>query len=111
MVRRSIAPNKGFLTSSCCPAFVDYIKEKGLDFEVKAEACDGIEACKAALLKAKFDKLYKHVIEGMACVGGCVGGVASLNHEAKSRVKVDNYGKDSDKENVRQAIDPYKFSI
>ena len=27
MVRRSIAPNKGFLTSSCCPAFVDYIKK------------------------------------------------------------------------------------
>jgi len=26
-------------------------------------------------------------------------------------VKVDKYGKDSDKENVRQAIDTYKFSI
>lgn len=92
-------------------AVLEVIKEKGLDFEVKAEACDGIEACKAALLKAKFDKLDKNFIEGMACVGGCVGGVASLNHEPKSRVKVDNYGKDSDKENVRQAIDPYKFSI
>ncbi len=92
-------------------AVLEVIKEKGLDFEVKAEACDGIEACKAALLKAKFGKLDKNFIEGMACVGGCVGGAASLNHEPKSRMKVDKYGKDSDKGNVRQAIDTYKVGV
>lgn len=92
-------------------AVLEVIKEKGLDFEVKAETCDGIEACKAALLKAKFGKLDKNFIEGMACVGGCVGGAASLNHEPKSRMKVDKYGKDSDKENVRQAIDTYKVGV
>lgn len=92
-------------------AVLEVVKEKGLDFEVKAEACDGIEACKAALLKAKFGKLDKNFIEGMACVGGCVGGAASLNHEPKSRMKVDKYGKDSDKENVRQAIDTYKVGV
>ena len=92
-------------------AVLEVIKEKGLDFEIKAEACDGIEACKAALLKAKFGKLDKNFIEGMACVGGCVGGAASLNHEPKSRMKVDKYGKDSDKENVRQAIDTYKVGV
>ena len=92
-------------------AVLEVIKEKGLDFEVKAEACDGIEACKTALLKAKFGKLDKNFIEGMACVGGCVGGAASLNHEPKSRMKVDKYGKDSDKENVRQAIDTYKVGV
>ncbi|WP_370813401.1 4Fe-4S dicluster domain-containing protein [Butyricicoccus pullicaecorum] len=92
-------------------AVLEVIKEKGLDFEVKAEACDGIEACKAALLKAKFGKLDKNFIEGMACVGGCVGGAASLNHEPKSRMKVDKYGKDSDKENVCQAIDTYKVGV
>lgn len=92
-------------------AVLEVIKEKGLDFEVKAEACGGIEACKAALLKAKFGKLDKNFIEGMACVGGCVGGAASLNHEPKSRMKVDKYGKDSDKENVRQAIDTYKVGV
>lgn len=92
-------------------AVLEVVKEKDLDFEVKAEACDGIEACKAALLKAKFGKLDKNFIEGMACVGGCVGGAASLNHEPKSRMKVDKYGKDSDKENVRQAIDTYKVGV
>lgn len=103
MVRRSIAPNKGFLTSSCCPAFVDYIKKH------VPELADKVSHNLSPV--AEIDKLDKNFIEGMACVGGCVGGVASLNHEPKSRVKVDNYGKDSDKENVRQAIDTYKFSI
>lgn len=103
MVRRSIAPNKGFLTSSCCPALVDYIKKH------VPELADKVSHNLSPV--AEIGKLDKNFIEGMACVGGCVGGVASLNHEAKSRVKVDKYGKDSDKENVRQAIDIYKFSI
>lgn len=92
-------------------AVLEVVKEKGLDFEVKAETCDGIEACKAALLKAKFGKLDKNFIEGMACNGGCVGGAASLNHEPKSRMKVDKYGKDSEKESVRQAVDTYKIGV
>lgn len=98
-------------TGGLTEAVLEVVKEKGLDFEVKAESCDGIEACKAALLKAKFGKLDKNFIEGMACVGGCVGGAASLNHEPKSRMKVDKYGKDSQKESVRQAIDTYKVGI
>lgn len=92
-------------------AVLEVVKEKGLDFEVKAETCDGIEACKAALLKAKFGKLDKNFIEGMACQGGCVGGAASLNHEPKSRIKVDKYGKESAKEGVQEAIDTYKVGV
>ena len=92
-------------------AVQEVIKEKGLDFTVKAEACDGIEACKLALLKAKVGKLDKNFIEGMACVGGCVGGAASLNHEPRSRMKVDQYGKDSQKSGVAEAIDTYKVEV
>ena len=61
-----------------------------------------------ALLKAKVGKLDKNFIEGMACVGGCVGGAASLNHEPRSRMKIDQYGKDSQKSGVAEAIDTYK---
>lgn len=92
-------------------AVQEVIKEKGLDFTVKAEACDGIEACKLALLKAKVGKLDKNFIEGMACVGGCVGGAASLNHEPRSRMKIDQYGKDSQKSGVAEAIDTYKVEV
>ena len=87
------------------------VKEKGIDFEVKPEVCDGIDACKVALLKAKLGKLDKNFIEGMVCSGGCVGGAASLVHEPKSRMKVDQYGKNSKKENVKQAIETYKVGL
>lgn len=87
------------------------VKEKSLNFTVKAETCDGIEACKTALLRAKAGKLDKNFIEGMACVGGCVGGACSLNHEVKGRVKVDQYGKKSPREGVVDALENYKVGV
>jgi iron only hydrogenase large subunit-like protein len=30
-------------------------------------------------------------IEGMACVGGCVGGAGCLNHAEKNRIAVDKF--------------------
>lgn len=87
------------------------VKELGVDFEVKAEICDGIEACKTALLKAKVGKLEKNFIEGMACVGGCVGGACSLNHEPKSRMKVDQYGNKAEIKEIKTAIEKYKVGV
>ncbi|MBQ8586437.1 MAG: 4Fe-4S dicluster domain-containing protein [Butyricicoccus sp.] len=92
-------------------AVAQVIKEKGIDFKPEVEICDGIEACKVALLKAKLGKLNKNFIEGMACVGGCVNGAASLTHEPKARMKVEQYGKASDKATVREAVESYKVGI
>ncbi|MCQ5129045.1 4Fe-4S dicluster domain-containing protein [Butyricicoccus faecihominis] len=92
-------------------AVLQAVKEKKLDFDVKAEVCNGIEECKLALLKAKAGKLDKNFIEGMACVGGCVGGACSLNHEPKSRVKVDQYGKKAEKQEIKTAIEEYKVQV
>ncbi len=98
-------------TGGLTEAVVETAKEKGIDFEIKAEVCDGIEACRTALLRAKVGKLEKNFIEGMACVGGCVGGPCSLNHEPKSRVKVDAYGKKSSKETIEVAVEQYKVDV
>ena len=87
------------------------VKEQSFDVEVKPEICDGIEACKVALLKAKVGKLDKNFIEGMACVGGCAGGAASLTHEPKSRMKVDNYGKATDKAGVLDSVEKYQEKV
>ncbi|MGI6181383.1 MAG: 4Fe-4S dicluster domain-containing protein [Agathobaculum sp.] len=92
-------------------AVLEAVKEKGLDFAVKAEVCSGIEECKTALLRAKVGKLDKNFIEGMACVGGCVGGACSLTHEAKSRVKVDQYGKNAENKEIKTAIDKYQVKV
>ncbi len=64
-------------------------------FELKAEVCNGIEQCNLALLKKNKGILDANFIEGMACVGGCIGGPGCLNHEPKDKNEVDKYGKEA----------------
>lgn len=51
------------------------LSEHGIeDFKYDPVSCDGIEACRVALLKASKNVLPNNFIEGMACSGGCIGG-------------------------------------
>lgn len=78
-------------------AVAQALKEQGLDqsFELKGAACDGIEACKVALLKMNKGVLDANFIEGMACVGGCIGGAGCLTHGEKNKAEVDKFGKEA----------------
>ncbi len=70
------------------------LKEKGIEgFDLKAVPCDGIEACRVALLKASKKMLNGNFIEGMACMGGCIGGAGCLTHGETNKVRVDKHGK------------------
>lgn len=82
------------------------LKEQGLDkdFELKAVACDGIEACRTALLKAGKNALGGNFIEGMACVGGCIGGAGCLTHGEKNRAEVDKYGMEAYEKTILDAV-------
>ncbi len=73
-------------------AVAQALKEQGIDFEVNAAVCDGVEACKAALLKKSKGVLDANFIEGMACIGGCIGGAGCLTHGEKNKKQVDEYG-------------------
>ena len=66
--------------------------------------CDGIEACRAALLKASKNVLKGNFIEGMACVGGCIGGAGCLTHGEKNKADVDKYGMEAYEKSIEQAI-------
>lgn len=98
-------------TGGLTEAVLQAVKEKELDFEVKAEVCSGIEECRTALLKAKVGKLGKNFIEGMACVGGCVGGACSLTHEPKSKMKVDQYGQKAEHKEMKASIEHYRVKV
>lgn len=79
--------------------------EQGLeDFPLKAVACDGIEECRIALLKKSKNVLDGNFIEGMACVGGCIGGAGCLTHGEKNKAEVDKYGKEALEKNISDAI-------
>ena len=86
-------------------AVAEGLKEHGLDdFELKACSCDGIEACRVALLKKSKNLSDANFIEGMACVGGCIGGAGCLTHGEKNKAEVDKYGKEAYEKTIIDAI-------
>ena len=86
-------------------AVAEGLKERGItDFELKACSCDGIEECRIALLKKSKNVLDANFIEGMACVGGCIGGAGCLTHGEKNKAEVDKYGKEAFEKTITDAI-------
>ena len=80
------------------------IKEQNIDFEPKPVVCDGIEACRVALLKLSKGALDGNFIEGMACIGGCTGGAGCLTHGEKNKADVDKYGREALEKTISDAI-------
>ena len=85
-------------------AVVQALAEQKIDFTVKPAVCDGIEACKTALLKKSKNVLDANFIEGMACVGGCIGGAGCLTHGEKNKAEVDKYGREALEKTIKDAI-------
>ena len=86
-------------------AVQEALKEQGNgDFELHAVSCDGIDECRTALLKASKGIGNINFIEGMACVGGCIGGAGCLTHGPKNKTEVDKYGKLAMEKSITDAI-------
>ena len=99
-----IFARSGGLTTAAAEA----MKEQGIDFEIKPVVCDGIEACRIALLKLSKGLLDGNFIEGMACVGGCIGGSSCLTHGEKNKVEVEKYSKEASGKSITDAVDALK---
>ena len=80
------------------------LKEQNLDFDLKPVVCDGIEECRMALLKKSKNVLNANFIEGMACIGGCIGGAGCLTHGEKNKAEVDKYGREAFEKTISDAI-------
>jgi hypothetical protein len=85
-------------------AVAQALKERGINFDLKPIPCDGIEECRAACMKAARNILPANFIEGMACVGGCIGGAGCLTHGEKNRREVDKYGREAMEKKIGDAI-------
>ena len=59
---------------------------------VRAAQADGVPACKKMLSDALEGKVTANFIEGMGCVGGCVGGPKALIPKEEGRKNVFEYG-------------------
>ncbi|MGH4122672.1 MAG: [Fe-Fe] hydrogenase large subunit C-terminal domain-containing protein [Clostridium sp.] len=63
---------------------------------------NGVKECKELLTKAQSDEINANFLEGMGCVGGCVGGPKSLIHASSGKVRVDEFAENS---KIRVSID------
>lgn len=86
-------------------AVQEALKELGYhDFALKAISSNGIGECRVNLLKASKGMLDKNFIEGMACLGGCIGGAGCLTHMETNKMRIDNYAKTAKESKIVDAI-------
>lgn len=89
-------------------AVAQAINEQGIDFVANPIVCDGIEACKMALLRKSKNVLDANFIEGMACVGGCIAGAGCLTHGEKNKSEVNKYGQEALEKTITDAVSALK---
>ena len=73
--------NSGGVTA----AVVQCFKEMNEDISPNVMKCNGAAECKKALLLMKAGKLPADFVEGMVCVGGCVGGPSKHKTELEAK--------------------------
>jgi len=59
---------------------------------LKSQQANGVPECKALLNEIKNGNINANFIEGMGCVGGCVGGPKALISKEKGAEQVNKYG-------------------
>ncbi len=80
------------------------LKEQKIEFDLRAERCNGIDACKVALMKSSKKLTDANFIEGMACTDGCIGGAGCLTHGPKDKAQVDKYGNEAFEKTLLGAV-------
>lgn len=83
------------------------LKEQNSSFELNALSVDGLDNCRLALLKLKAGKQDFNFLEGMGCIGGCIGGPCCLTHEIRDKADVDKYGRCTKEATISDAIVNY----
>ena len=97
-------------------AVLECLKESGEDADgIKVMQCDGAAECRKALLLLKAGRLPADFIEGMACVGGCVGGPSRHKKEQEAKKDRDKLIGEADArqvhENLKLNVDLQSFSM
>lgn len=96
-------------------AVLECMEEAGESTEgIKVARCSGALECKKALLMLKVNRLPEDFIEGMACVGGCVGGPSKRKAENEFKKDRDTLIAQADGRKVRENLKKYpmeKFSM
>ncbi len=85
-------------------------KLEGIEIEINPIRCNGIEECIKAMRLASLGKLPENFIEGMACKHGCTGGPASLVHEAKGIMRINEFSREALTDDPTEGIRGYDMT-
>ncbi|RGY98536.1 4Fe-4S dicluster domain-containing protein [Clostridium sp. AM58-1XD] len=88
-------------------AVVECLKEKEEITDINVMKCNGAAECKKALLLMKVGKLPADFVEGMACVGGCVGGPSKHKTETEAKKDRDALIGEADARQVHENLKNY----
>lgn len=86
----------------------EVLKEEHIDFEVKGIAVDGPDNIKKALNEFKKENSQYNFIEGMMCVGGCIGGPCNLQHTIRNKIAVEKYSTASEDKTIKETVEKTK---
>lgn len=86
-------------------AVLECLKETEESTDINVMKCNGAAECKKALMLLKVGKLPADFIEGMACVGGCVGGPSKHRSEGESKKARDILIGQADSRKVRDNLE------
>ena len=95
--------NSGGVTDSV----LEYMKETDQECDAKVCRANGAAECKKALLMLKAGKLPEDFIEGMACVGGCVGGPSAYEDQMKAKKNRDKLISEADDRTIVGNLENY----
>lgn len=95
--------NSGGVTDSV----LEYMKETDQECDAKVCKANGAAECKKALLMLKAGKLPEDFIEGMACVGGCVGGPSAYEDQMKAKKNRDKLISEADDRTIVGNLENY----
>ena len=84
------------------------MKEENIVYDIKPVLCDGLDECRAALIKLRNGKLDGNFIEGMACVGGCINGAGCLTHSERNKLHVEKHGQEAIEKSISDALKKMK---
>lgn len=102
---------KGFAQSGGVSGSVmQVLKEQGCELDLKVLKCNGAEDCRKALMILNAGKLPEDMIEGMACMNGCINGPASIlppNITAKNRQQL---LKEADDRTITKNLEDHEYS-
>lgn len=89
---------------------VDVAQSLGVE-GVKPCQMNGIDECRAALLRLKVNRATENFFEGMACDGGCINGPLSITHGPRNAADVDKYGNAAKEKTIENSVKLYEMSL